>query len=987
MDCKRLPGLILGLLLLSVPAYAQYSDYDWARGLTREFGFDDMAETVFQDLVGGKGRTKLERQQGQLGLAEMKQLQARRTKDLKTKLDLFDEARKLSQAAVKGWPEKNTNRYYQAIFALVDLLQERGEAAMKAVNAGGLSEADATRIQKDAESDYGRAETELERIKSTMGNPEPETDRAKWRIKNAGWYRLCLLKYNKALTGKAGSSKRLIPLTNVSAMLEDYILENETEDEEARIGAFYGYLLMGQVRAKLDDPSEAKGNFSSVIDQVFWEGSDVEGATLHPMLQQLVEQAYYLLFDFLIEQEEYDAVVKYGVEMEARFKRMDLSFKKLGRAARVKLAEARLRLGDMNGALRIAAEVVESARGDASGTLANQLVAEVITATPDKSQFSPDIIRSAAKGAFSQGGEKRYDAIRYFQIFLQILDKIPDEATRKYQEADAWFYMGRAYYFMNRRVEAAMVFAEGAKRCKDVKKDDLGEELARLWRVSLLDVVETTGSKEARKLLDACNNWFIANPMGQVAPGTILYKQALRIESAAKSLRGSAAIGKYEEAARKYGEAVAKGGPKKEQAMIKRARTGLKVAELQFLAKQTAPAKAKLETAKAAFMAYIKYAEDPTNKLTDPKYQSSRDGARAEARYSIARSNRLLMKIAGDPEITKTLWKETLPYLIGFEKTYRRQRGMSLAMVSDRVRARLSAGDIPGAEADYAILKGLDPQHPKTAYSAVLIGQALRPAAKKAFEAIVGTVTPTNPASWAKVSQKSGFEPARQSLKRVYSYYREWLLAGEGQPEFKSWDLVCWMWGRIGEVESSSELHRKALARFEGMSSAPAARILIWKNRLLHANVGLAKKADAAGQSDVAVRLWNEAGQMAEALLKVSKYSRNPLTVRLAAEVFGGYVATKGGLPVFYANLGRFDKAQKLWSRIEKSLRAQALSGTSRWWEAKFYLYHVAYLQDKDKRHDLKGLRRKLDALQAAYPEFGGDAWRPFFEWLARNLY
>ena len=67
MDCMRLPGLILGLCLFSSSLVAQHSAYEWATRLTREFGFDDMAEKVFTDLVTETGRTTLEKQQGQLG--------------------------------------------------------------------------------------------------------------------------------------------------------------------------------------------------------------------------------------------------------------------------------------------------------------------------------------------------------------------------------------------------------------------------------------------------------------------------------------------------------------------------------------------------------------------------------------------------------------------------------------------------------------------------------------------------------------------------------------------------------------------------------------------------------------------------------------------------------------------------------------------------------------------------------------------------------
>ena len=176
MDCKRITRLIVGLFLICTLAPAQFGDYEWARGLTREYAFDDMAEKVFNDLLSGPGRTGVEKQQGRLGLAEMKQLQARTAGDLETALVLFEEARTLMQGAVKDWPEKNTLEYYQAIFSLADLLQERGEMAMNALTQGKVDAAKAESITRAAEADYGRAELELKKVKVAMGEPDPEDE-------------------------------------------------------------------------------------------------------------------------------------------------------------------------------------------------------------------------------------------------------------------------------------------------------------------------------------------------------------------------------------------------------------------------------------------------------------------------------------------------------------------------------------------------------------------------------------------------------------------------------------------------------------------------------------------------------------------------------------------------------------------------------------------------------------------------------------------
>lgn len=990
MDCKRLTRLIVGLFLICTVAPAQFGDYEWARGLTREFDFDDMAEQIFNDLLSGPGRTGVEKQQGRLGLAEMKQLQARGAPDLETALALFDASRTLMQGAVKDWPEKNTLPYYEAIFSLADLLQERGELAMNAVTQGRVDAVKAEAITRAAERDYGRAEMELNKVRVAMGEPDPEDDRQKWRVKNKAWYGLCLLKYNKALTGKPNSAKREIALSDAAEMLEEFILENETDDPEAMLGALYGYIQLGRVHAARDNPDEAIGNFSSVLDIIVWDVPEEPNYRLAPAIQGLVEVAYFRLLEFLNDQKRFEQTIRYGSEMEARFSKMSLSFKKLGRAARVGLAEARLATGDMSGALGIATDVVDTAGGDASGVLANRLVAEIIAATPDKTQFKPEIIRSAAKGAYSQGKEKRQDAIKYFQILLQVLPQIEDEAQRKYFEADAWYYMGRAYYFMGRRLEAAYCFGEGTKRCKDVDKDDLNENLANFWRSTLNDLAQETQSKEVARVLADANDWMIANPVGTVSKGVLLYRKARSIEDEGKKLRRSknaaGAISKYDQAARTYEEAVRAGGPKKEQAMIKGARTGLTVAQLLIDNAQAGKAKTRLTAAKQAFKQYLAYAKDPENKLTDPRYMTSREAARAEARYSIALANRLLMGNAPDAETAKRLWTETLPYLEGFEQEYASQTGLCVSVVSDRIKARISLGDVAGAERDYQILRGIDATDPKTAYAAFTVGKHLRVAAEAAFDKVVGKATPFKGGAWEEVASKPGFEAALAGVRRPYGYYREWLLAGSGQKKMSYWELVCFMWGRTGDWDAIYDIHRKALSRFEGTASADQKKIMVWKNKLFHADVALAKRAEAAGKVDDASRLWNEANQLAEVLMASGAYRNNPHTIRLAAQAFGGYVAKRAGLVKYAPCLGQHDKAVQLWKKIERSLKAVGESGGDAWWEAKFYIYYSAYEMDRAAGRSLMKLRDKLETLQATNSD-GNKVWNDYFEWLKAKLF
>src|SRR5690606_8135980 len=98
---------------------------------------------------------------------------------------------------------------------------------------------------------------------------------------------------NQALTHKEGGSAWHLTLGKAAHELEEFILENEGGDEEALLGAYYGYLLKGRVHAAKGEPDEAEGFFTSVLDQDIW------GQKLPPLVQALVERTYFHLLEFL----------------------------------------------------------------------------------------------------------------------------------------------------------------------------------------------------------------------------------------------------------------------------------------------------------------------------------------------------------------------------------------------------------------------------------------------------------------------------------------------------------------------------------------------------------------------------------------------------------------------------------------------------------------------------------------------------------------
>ena len=988
---------LLAIVAAASPVCAQgteFNDYTWARNLSREFGMDERAEAIFTKMAS-EGSDKTAQQQGRLGLAEMKQVQARQAPNFATGHQLFGEAAKIMATAVESWPDKNSRSYYEAVFSLCDLLQERGEAAMQAVADGRVDASKAPAIRDEANKDYDQGAKILNDIVVRMGRPDPEDDIQKWRVKNASWYRLCLLTFNKMSTRQDGSTERNLLGSQLTTMLEDYILENETENEEALLGALYGYLLLGQVHEDLGNFDEAIGNITSVIDQVVWEQEGNATYRLQPPIQGLVERAYYLLLKAYNKRKDYAATETHGSKMEARFKKMNLEFKKLGRAARVELAEARLRLGDMNAALSIAAEVVDAGGGDASSVLANRLVAEIIAATPDKSQFSADIIRSAAKGAFSQGVSRRDEAIGYYNILLSLLPKHADEEERAYLVADTWFDLGRAYLSLDRRLEAALAMGEGAKVSKSVTQDGLNAKLVQYWRSFLKELEAETRSPEISKLLRDCNEWIVANPVQGVvvSGGTVRFDEARKVAREANDLQRKGklqeAADRYQEASRLFAESVQIGGPKKESALIQGARIELIVGEIRLDQKNASEGQRLLEAAKKRMKDFISFCADPANRLTDPTAVSNREAALADAYYSIARANSGLMKVSEKPDEAKekALWQESLEYLEKYEERFASQPDFVASALAMRVAAYLQLGRVEDAVKSLDTLLPMDPDGSRTSRAALQVAQALTKPAEDAFDAVVGKVRYSDGAEWDAVTKKPEFASVHRDLRRAANYFRTWLLAGKGQDNFNGWNKVSYLFTRLGDFEEAADITRQALKRYDGSPRSDPKVIGQMRDRLLFSVAHLAKAHDLAGRSQAAAALWAEANGILDTVLKDPTAAAHPAVVRLAAEVYGGYVAMKTGVPTFFAGQGKYAEAKALWDRIEGSLKGQGLSGTPEWWEARFYSMHCTLRDRKANKQSVEDIKKALEILKVVSPEYGGRQWRPFFEWMERETF
>jgi hypothetical protein len=212
-------------------------------------------------------------------------------------------------------------------------------------------------------------------------------------------------------------------------------------------------------------------------------------------------------------------------------------------------------------------------------------------------------------------------------------------------------------------------------------------------------------------------------------------------------------------------------------------------------------------------------------------------------------------------------------------------------------------------------------------------------------------------------------------------------MAGGGQDNFNGWNRVSYLYAKLGDFSETAEVTRQALQRYDGSPRVDQKFVGQMKDRLLFSSQRLAKAADLAGNAEESAKHWGTVGTLVDGLLKDESSKNDPRIVRLAAEVYGGYVALKEGLPTLFLGQGKYKEARELWDRIEGSQKAQGKSGSPEWWEAKFYSFHSVFRERKADKKPFTDIKKALETLKVVSPEYGGRQWKPYFEWLEREMY
>ncbi|HYC78121.1 MAG TPA: hypothetical protein VEI02_10890 [Planctomycetota bacterium] len=988
------------LLLACSAAVAQsaskYSDYEWAEALAGPpFGFDDMAEVIFTKMTSDASRSEVEKLQGRMGVANLKRKQARNATGIDSKLKLFDEAVKAIKEVKKEWPDKQKDEYFDVVFRAVDFLQDRGELAMESALDPETDPSKVDSLKQKASSDFTEAKNDLASIREQFKDAKEdgsEAEVAKWRLKNRAWFTYCVMLYSEAMAAKDGSVQQGQSLSEAANQLEEFILHNEDDENvEKMLGALYGQVWRGKVLRASKNIPEALTSFEGPIAVVRWDNK----APLDEVTQGLVELAYFELLDTLNAERRFDDARVKGEELEARAKLKQMTLGVRGRAARVEFARACFETGEVSRALEVAGEIARDGKNDPSGQRATKLIAQIISSTPDKSQFSPVVLLNAARGAYvdrATDATKREEAIVYFRMALPLLGQIKSEAERVQAAAEAWFKYGYCLMEKDLLLEAANAFAEGYRTTwgarKELLQNDEGKqyagELFTRWKKTAEEFQRRTKSPQAQAMLDefslASRNMPPPDTLA-FSPGDAAFEEAAKLEKA----------GKFQEAADKYQEVCGKppeftdglGGRYKERAIVKLGVCRMQVAK-RLADKRNPEAEGALKAAVASLDGFLKRVEDPRFTETDPLKLEERKVAQAEARWRISDAYLSLAEIAKDDAAKRAHLAAAVKAVEGFEATFAGQQSLAMFAVANRVEALIALEQLPKAEEEYLVVKKLGADHAKVAETAQRLGKALRDGAE---------------------AKKKGLDPKIQQMQidalkpqflRAASYYREWIRnpGGQAAKKFDNWSAVAYYFFDAGDMASAAELYRAALDQFGNTTKADPGQLQAARYYLLRANDQMVDEL-VSEQKDPTRLLSENARLLSDHLMKPTpegaataggkkfQYHLQLDVLRIAGRTWGGFMVRRGGAWAYLPAMGEYQKALEVWNDIYK----RAERGSDLDWESTFYRYYLLHKLNQLSNSNLDQVKKLFATLAATTQrDFGGPKWKPWFEWLERQL-
>lgn len=687
-----------GLLLLSWAPLPQdeggelYSrrDADFARALTNDFGFTDLAETVLERSLK---RNPSENGRAQLLLArcDVRKLASRRAGGLQERLDILASAGEAYAEFLRGNPpgtqEEDARRNMAEVtFQYGQTLQTLfiTEPPSAEARTGFLKEADPI-FQGGLES-----ANELLAIYEDLEEGEEKVAKQRSLYFPSLFFR-ALIYYYWGLVSPPNSVDSREYLRRSIKELEGFAIKVG----QGTVAGLRAFKYMGDAYLAQSNIEDAEIYYDYVIENHINDAEGMSQAEIDQR-QDVAQQGYLgrmLMLQGLGRSQE-------ALQLAETFQTWEndegVFLSDDGHRMMLRYAEELTDIGNIPGAIDLVQRVErENERKNYMILEARNVLQKIIAAAPPDAEFDLSVLYAAAKGAYDS---KNYpDSTRLFQLLISRMG-----SSRQAEEfgAQSYFYLGRAWLYQDRRLEAGVTFEEGYNLFPN--NEDFANFNARGW----LSIAE--GFKNRVRNDQVLTTWYddalnAVNASGEGnTPDAILWRAAVNDyniakESAktAKGKEGSTPEG--QEAVRALKKAIESFGRIEfgsiyyEKAIVNHG-----MCEYRQMPFDTAAG----DRAFKVFNDYLEiYLNDPEKIPPDRAGRANRKDASAQADYYRGQV-RIRQARAGRPDG----WDEVLKLYEGYLDRHPDQASYGAATMKDRIDAYLSNGEIESGIQEYDAL-------------------------------------------------------------------------------------------------------------------------------------------------------------------------------------------------------------------------------------------------------------------------------------------
>ena len=658
----------------------------FARALAYELRFTDLSEVVLDRALTGAEGT--DRSRLLLDRCDIRKLAAGSARDSNDKVAALVLAGEAYQEFLASSPPASLAN--EARVSLGELSLDFGTTLGLLFETEPPAAERRAELTASAESLFRSTLQGLNEVLSVWEQMDEEgQDSTRFKIYFPSLFYKSMVYYHWAEIYPAGSIERNQYSSDALSSLEQFAL---LAGDASRAG-FMGYKHMADVYAMRGEEEMAEAFYEHVLMNCINPGSDYPPAERNGR-ERVIQDAYLSYLGYRLQLGQLQKAQQVGENFRNWVEEEGVFLQDPGYRTMLRLADLAIEDGSFGEAIDIASRVAEENSQSVLRLEANQVMARAIESAPSSVQIDLEILYSAAEGAFLS---RKFDEC--LPLFMMLLTRM--EGSRQADEfgARTYYYLGRAYDYLDRPLEAAVCFEQGFEQFSG--DEDFSPKLADLWLKAAQRFRDQ--ASDDRDLNDFYNRAIEAVKATSAAPDQAIWRDAESQYEKAKELgkvaagkgaispEAQAALAALDEAKRAYGN-IQRGSRYYERALVKQGLCDYRGGFWEA---------ARWEAAHRTMKEYLDvYVQDPANTPADATGRKARTEETARADYYLGRI-RYEQAGAGDADA----WAKVVTEFEGYDERHPEQvKSYGIAAHLHSLQSLLALGRVEEAIARYELV-------------------------------------------------------------------------------------------------------------------------------------------------------------------------------------------------------------------------------------------------------------------------------------------